>query len=84
MKILIEEEALKALSKIPDPYAKNITKKIKTLAGDPLPQKCKKLKGTNLFRIRSGNYRIIYNLEKKQNLIRVLVILHRCKAYKNL
>ena len=74
MKILIEKKALKTLSKIPNPDAKNISNKIKNLSKNPLPPRHKKLKGTNLFRIRCGNYRVLYTLEKDQNIIKIAVI----------
>jgi len=59
--------------------------KIKRLGKTPYPQNSIKLKGTtNLYRIVSGYYRIIYTVEHKKITVLVLRIAHRKEVYKNL
>ncbi|MBD3421942.1 MAG: type II toxin-antitoxin system RelE/ParE family toxin [Chitinivibrionales bacterium] len=72
--IQIEKAALKSLKKLPVDEVKNIARSIDGLKKQPRPDGCKKLKGQqNLYRIRSGDYRIIY--EVRDNVLLVLVVL---------
>jgi mRNA interferase RelE/StbE len=52
------------------------------LANDPRPQDCRKLAGTSdRYRIRVGDYRIIYRVDDGQVTVLVLLIGHRSKVY---
>lgn len=65
----IERKAQKALKKIPGPYKTNIIETIDELASDPRPHGCTKLKGvTELWRVRVGTYRIVYQIRDEQLL----------------
>jgi len=70
--LVIERYAEKQLAKIPPPDFNRIVKAIKTLADNPRPHGYKKLTGRPGYRIRIGNYRVIYLVEDKQ--LRVFVI----------
>jgi len=61
-KIRIELNVQKTLEKIPNPYYSNIKKTILSLAENPRPNGCKKLKGRNGYRVRVADYRIIYEI----------------------
>jgi mRNA interferase RelE/StbE len=62
-----------------------IVQKIQNLKDNPLPEGSAKLKGSSsLFRIRYGDYRVIYQLENKVLLIIIIRIGHRREIYKNL
>ena len=52
------------------------------VAGDPRPNGCKKLKGRDAYRIRSGNYRIIYDIQDNELIIDVIALGHRKDVYK--
>lgn len=55
---------------------------IQDLVENPRPSGCKKLKGyANLWRIRSGNYWIIYNIEAQLFVVEILEIVNRKDAY---
>ena len=55
----------------------------KLLQYDPRPPGCEKIKGDdNLWRIRIGNYRVIYAIYDKEKLVDVSVIRHRKDAYR--
>ena len=59
--------------------------KIKGLGKNPYPKNSIKLKGaSNLYRIVSGYYRIIYTVKHKKITVLVLRIAHRKEVYKNL
>lgn len=66
--------------------AKQIKDSIAELAENPRPFDCKKLKGKNndYFRIRVGNYRVIYTIEDQVLLIVIIRVGHRKEIYKNL
>ncbi len=81
--ILISSTAEKALKKIPKKDRIKIVQLIQTLAIKPLPQGVRKLIGEpNVYRVRYGNYRVIYELRNKKLLILVLKIGHRKRIYR--
>lgn len=58
---------------------------LRKLAENPRPPKVKKLKGMdNLYRVRVGNYRIVYTVEDQKMVILVVRIAHRKDIYKRL
>lgn len=62
---------------------KRILDKIQSLAENPRPYGYKELKGNdNLFRIRAGDYRIIYEIQDKILLITVLKVGNRRDVYR--
>ena len=58
---------------------------IDTLSEQPRPRGYKKLFGyTNLYRIRIGSYRIIYEIEDSVKTVRILAVKHRKDVYKSI
>lgn len=80
-KIKIKASAVKELNKIPRQYLKQITAKISSLSTNPRPIGCKKLSGEEKYRIRQGNYRIIYSIADRLLLVHVIKIGHRKDIY---
>ena len=80
--IKIRKKAQKSLSKIPNPFQSNIIEKIRKLANNPFPPQSKKLTGREAWRIRIGNYRVIYEIFENELIILVLNIGHRKNIYK--
>lgn len=77
-----KKSAVKELYKLPNREVFRIIKLIDKLSTEPRPRGCKKLKGyRDLWRVRSGNYRIIYSIEDHILIIEVLEIAHRKDAY---
>jgi len=54
---------------------------LKEFAGNPSSKEIKRLKGQEYFRLRAGDYRIIFLFEKQ--IIKILKIGHRKNIYKN-
>ncbi len=79
--IKIRKKAQKALSKIPSPFQKNIIKSIQTLSENPFTNQAKKLTGREGWRIRIGNYRVIYEVFDNELIVLVLNIGHRKNVY---
>lgn len=79
--IQINKSAIKALEKIPEPFYLNIKNAIYQLAINPRPIGYIKLKGRNAFRIRVGNYRIIYEIRDQELIIEIISLGHRKDIY---
>ena len=73
--------AQKQLDKLPDSIATRIENKMMELQHDPRPFGCKKLKGRDAYRIRVGDYRIIYEIHDEPLIITVITIGHRKNVY---
>ncbi len=72
----------KALAKISKRDAKFIKEKIESLANDPRPHGSIKLSGKELYRIRQGNYRIIYKILDNKLVVIILDVDGRKDVYK--
>ncbi len=83
--VLYEKRILKDLDKIPNQDIEKILCVFKALSSNPYPQGSKKLSGKlNLYRVRQGNYRIVYAVVHKEKEIRIILVCHRKEAYRDL
>ena len=80
-KINFNKKSKKKLDKMSDAIIMPIIEAIEGLAENPRPQGCKKLKGRTGYRIRVGNYRIIYEIFDEILLIDVIDLGHRKDIY---
>lgn len=82
-KIEITASAEKSLKKIPKRDIEKVVEAIQVLAISPFPSGCRKLKGEeDVYRVRQGNYRIIYEVIDYKLIVLVLKIGHRKDIYK--
>lgn len=82
-KVEITASAEKSLKKIPKKDIVKIVEAIRVLAISPFPEGCRKLKGEeDVYRVRQGNYRIIYEVVENKLIVLVLKIGHRKDIYK--
>jgi len=82
-KITWKKSAFQELKKIQNEYIPKIIDSVEKLSADPFPPGVKKLSGSDkTFRIRVGNYRIIYEIEKQILTIQIIRVRHRKDAYK--
>jgi mRNA interferase RelE/StbE len=79
--IVIDRYAEKQLAKIPPPFFNRIVKAIHALAENPRPHGYKKLKGRPGYRIRIGNYRVIYKIEDQILTVFIIEIGDRKNIY---
>mgnify|MGYP003948256825 CR=1 FL=1 len=83
-KIKITATAEKFLKKIPKKDLQKVIETIQVLAISPFPDGCRKLRGEeDFYRVRQGNYRIIYEVIDNKLIVLVLKIGHRKDIYKN-
>jgi mRNA interferase RelE/StbE len=82
-KIEVSATAERQLKKIRREDKVRILRAILLLAGEPRPDGCKKMSGyDDLYRIRIGNYRVIYEIDRKRIIIVILKIGHRREVYR--
>lgn len=79
--IQVLRRAQKELSQLSKPEYERIKQAVQNLAQDPRPQGCKKLIGREGWRIRVGDYRVIYEIDDAQQTLTVLHIGHRRDVY---
>jgi mRNA interferase RelE/StbE len=79
--VLILRRAQKQLSNIPKPTYVRIRDSIAVLASNPRPVGSRKLSGREGWRLRSGNYRVIYEIDDRQRRVVVLDIGDRKDVY---
>ena len=80
--ILFRKSVSKDLDPIPKKDVKRIIKRIKSLAHNPRPPGCEKLSAQERYRLRQGNYRILYSIYDDQRTVQVVKVGHRRKAYR--
>ncbi|MCK6622356.1 MAG: type II toxin-antitoxin system RelE/ParE family toxin [Calditrichaceae bacterium] len=80
--IFLKKSAEKELAVLPDKIHDRIVAGIISLAGDPRPKKAKKLQGREGYRIRIGDYRILYMVYDKEQKVEVFSIAHRRDVYR--
>jgi mRNA interferase RelE/StbE len=75
----------KDVRKIPDEFLKKIYREIETLAENPYGEGVRKIKGSEeLYRIRVGDYRVIYEIDDKEKKLLIVYIRNRKDAYRGL
>lgn len=82
MKIFISTKGDKQLDKLPSPMYRLILSKIEKLTDEPFPSGVKKIEGRLAWRIRVGDYRILYTVDMKKKELTILSVAHRRNAYK--
>lgn len=84
-KLRIKKTAAKELESISRKAdRRRIVSRIEALAEEPRPDGCKKLSGSERYRIRQGPYRIVYAIEDKQLVVYVVKIADRKSVYRAL
>ncbi len=81
-KISIRKSAVKELGDIPKKDLQKVVKKILALSTNPRPQGSQKLSQKEQYRIRQGNYRIVYSVQDKELTIHIVKIGHRKEIYR--
>lgn len=81
-KILVKESAAKELEAIPKKHVKQIIKKIQSLADNPRPRGVQKLSAQERYRVRQGDYRIVFSIQDEDLTVHIYKIGHRRDVYR--
>ena len=80
--LFFKDSVRKDLDSIPKNDLQRIIERIKSLAADPRPLGCEKLSGQEKYRLRQGNYRIIYSIQDTQLTVWVVKVGHHREVYR--
>lgn len=80
--VTIERSAAKSLARISEPWQSAIERALRSLANNPRPAGAKKLTGRQGWRIRVGDYRILYEIHDRVLSVLVIDIGHRREIYR--
>ncbi|BAQ34935.1 type II toxin-antitoxin system RelE/ParE family toxin [Dehalococcoides sp. THU3] len=83
-RIDLRRKAQQDLDKLPKKDFEAVIETIKELANTPRPKGIEKLKGSGLWRVRQGDYRIVYNIDDKQSLVIIVRIGNRRDIYRSI
>lgn len=78
----IKRSAAKELAALPKPDRARVITRIRTLADEPRPPGCEKLSGQERYRVRQGDYRILYEIVDAVRIVMVVKIGHRRDVYR--
>ena len=82
-RITIKKSAAKELEAVPRKDLRKIVMRIRSLARNPRPHGSQKLSGQEQYRIRQGDYRIVYFIEDDEQLVDIIKIGHRREVYRS-
>ena len=83
-KIELNRKAQRSLGRLPKGDFDAVLDAVKGLANSPRPKGVEKIKSAGLWRVRQGDYRIVYSIDDSQKTVTVLRIGHRREIYKSL
>jgi mRNA interferase RelE/StbE len=81
-RIVFKRSVAKDLRRIPKKDVQRILKRIDALAEEPRPAGAEKLTGDEIYRVRQGNYRILYAIEDDIITVTVVKVGHRRDVYR--
>ena len=81
-KLLIKPSAVRELESLPARDRRRIVAKIQGLANNPRPPGSEKLSGEEKYRLRQGDYRVLYSIEDARTTLTIVKIGHRREVYR--
>ena len=81
-RVILPRLVQKELDRLPDDVVKRILTRLTQLETNPRPTDVKKLKGRDGWRIRVGDYRVIYEIHDRELQILVITVEHRREIYR--
>jgi mRNA interferase RelE/StbE len=79
----VKKSVARDLRAVPKADLKRILQRIQSLTDDPRPPGCEKLSGQERYRVRQGNYRIIYEIDDGVLTVLVVKVGHRRDVYRS-
>ncbi len=81
-RLLITASAAKEVEALPRKDRTRVVDRVRRLAADPRPSGSEKLSGEEKYRIRQGNYRILYSIDDADASVLIVKIGHRRDVYR--
>lgn len=81
-RVLIRKPAADELGRIPQKQLRRIVARIHALGEEPRPQGCEKVSAQERYRIRQGDYRIVYGIDDSAGTVEIVKIGHRGDVYR--
>lgn len=81
-RVLTKSSAERDMSSLPTKVFQKITKLILSLEASPRQTGCKKLRGKPAYRLRTGNYRVLYTIDDASRIVEVIAVGHRKNVYR--
>ncbi len=80
--VLFRKSVRRDLGPVPEKDVKRIMDRIQSLADDPRPPGCEKLSARERYRVRQGDYRIVYSIQDDERTVWIVKIGHRRDVYR--
>jgi mRNA interferase RelE/StbE len=80
--VQIKRSAAKELETLPLKDRRRVVRRIHALAAEPRPAGCEKLSGLEKYRLRQGDYRVLYSVDDAARAVIVVKIGHRRDVYR--
>jgi len=81
-RVFFRESVEKDFRKIPTEDLKRILHRIEGLTKEPRPNGCEKMTGQERYRVRQGNYRIVYSVQDQDLTVWIVKVGHRNDVYR--
>ena len=78
----VKRSAAKEIADLPKTDCQRVVAKIQLLATDPRPHGCEKLSAADKYRIRQGNYRILYEIDDAAKAVTIVKVGNRKEIYR--
>ncbi len=83
-RLSIKPSAAKEIEALPKNDRLRVIKRIKGLAENPRPSGCEKLSGNDEYRVRQGQYRIVYSISDEELVVLVVKVANRHEVYRGI
>jgi mRNA interferase RelE/StbE len=80
--VFLKRSAEKELEILPQDIQQRIIKRLLSLKEDPRPLGVKKLLGGERYRLRVGDYRVLYAIDDYRHLVEISAVGHRREVYR--
>ena len=81
--LLLERSVARQLKQVPDADYQRLIARVRLLTESPRPPACKKLRGSRAdYRLRVGDWRIVYEVDDERRIVRILRVALRKEVYR--
>ena len=81
-KVFLRRSAADELGRIPKKDLVRLIERLQSFANEPRPQGCEKLSALDRYRVRQGDYRVVYAIDDREKTVDIVKIGHRGDVYK--